>query len=152
MDEYDAIMSEVAHRLLMLFGPECFEEGGAGYGVNDGAVLCWENSDRIREFGTVDDDDFVWGEVDMFSTESGHDVYCVFQDPVLEESYVVLYVNRDEREWPEERCDIEESGGGFGYCVLMSGRAREHAWVPLDGIGGACADVDWKSLRIGEGA
>lgn len=152
MDEYDAIRGEAIHRIKVLFGSEYFEEGSTGYGVNDEAVLCWENSDCIREFGIVDDDGFVWSEVDMFSMESGHDVYCVFQDPVLEESYVVLYVNRDEREWPEERCDIEESGGVFGYCTLMSGQVKEHAWVPLDGIGNVCVDVDWKNLRIGEGA
>lgn len=154
MMPYAEMYNEADKRLRFLFGGDLRRALDARqYGDLDKfAVLCWYDCDGKRRFGYVDDDEGLLGVIDDFTITTGHCVYCVLQDPVLEEAYAILYIDGDKEGWPDEIREMRQVGGAVVYATGERCLDTGFAWAPFDCIGTMGFDIDWKNLRIGEGA
>ena len=154
MVPYAEMYEEADMRLCLLFGGNLRKILYAcQYGdLDKSAVLCRYDCNDERQFVCVDEDERLLGVIDDFIMTTGHCVYCVLQDPVLEEAYAILYIDGDEEEWPDEIEEMRQVGGAVVYATGERCGDMGFAWAPFDCVGTIGFDLDWKNLRIGEGA
>lgn len=144
-------LEDVSRRRALVFGEECSRHFDV---VFEGkAVISYAYDPFEDEGGWVDPVYLVpsaRNAAESFEDMTGHAVYLMFADETLEDTYVILYENKDEAEWPEELCELEAGGA---YCYVSSAACPSEngfRWVPLIGMGTENVFVDLDELRIGD--